>query len=102
MFEVVKNLPLGLYIVADAAYILTDNVLVPFLGSQRDNPEQDAYNFFLSQLWIRIEMAFGLLTTKFRILQSPQQTRLAISSAVFEACARLHNFVNDEDWVLLG
>ena len=36
----------------------------PFTGSQQADPTKDAYNFFLSQVRIRIEMAFGLLTTK--------------------------------------
>jgi hypothetical protein len=98
LFQVVQKLPLGLYIVADAAYTLTDQILVPYTGSQRENPEKDAYNFFLSQLRIRIEMSFGLLTTKFRILRSPLQTKLAMSASVFEACARLHNFVINNDW----
>jgi hypothetical protein len=43
--------------VGDAAsYTLNDVILVPFVGSQRDDPTQDAFNFFLSQLRIRIEM----------------------------------------------
>ena len=58
------TLPLGSFVVGDAAYTLSDKYITPFTGSQRLNPTKDAYNYFLSQVWIRIEMAFGLLTTK--------------------------------------
>ena len=65
------GLPLGSYVVGDAAYTLSDKCITPFTGSQRLNPTKDAYNYFLSQVWIRIEMAFGLLTTKWQILKRP-------------------------------
>jgi hypothetical protein len=44
-------------------------MLVLFVGSQRDDPTQDKFNFFLSQLRIRIEMAFGLLQKKWCVLK---------------------------------
>ena len=57
-------LPLGLFIAADAACVVTEHILIPFIGSHREDRVKDAFNFFLSQLRIRIENAFGLLTTK--------------------------------------
>ena len=48
--QFIQSLPAGIYIVGDAAYTLTDQVLVPFTGSQQDDPDKDAFNFFLSQL----------------------------------------------------
>jgi DDE superfamily endonuclease len=87
-----QALPLGTYLIGDAAYSVGEKMLVPFTGSQRSNPSNDAYNFYLSQLRIRIEMAFGLMTNKWRILRAPLQTSLAKSSEVLECCSRLHNF----------
>ena len=61
-FQIVSNFHQRQYIVVgDAAYTLTDQVLCPFVGSQRDSTNKDAYNYFLSQLRIKIEMTFGLL-----------------------------------------
>ena len=60
----ISSFDTGFYLVGDAAYTLLDVMLVTFVGSQRDDCSQDAYNFFLSQQRIRIEMAFGLLQTK--------------------------------------
>ena len=98
LYKKIQNLPPGLYLVGDAAYVLCDQLLIPFTGSQRQNPENDAYNFFLSQLRIRIEMSFGLLTSKFTVLRNNLQTKLQRSLAILECCARLHNFVINEDW----
>jgi hypothetical protein len=92
-----EALPTGTYLVGDAAYSLTERMLVPFTGSQRNNASNDAYNFYLSQLRIRIEMAFGLMTNKWRILRAPLQTSLAKSSEILECCSRLHNFCIQED-----
>ena len=69
IFDRVAAFNTGFYLVGDAAYTLSDVMLVPFVCSQRDDPTQDTFNFFLSQLRIRIEMAFGLLQTKWCVLK---------------------------------
>ena len=52
---------LGLYGVGDAAYTLMERLLVLFTESQRLDPAKDSFNYYLSQLRIRVEMAFGRL-----------------------------------------
>ncbi len=69
LHDIIDKLPSGLYVAGDAAYVLTEHLLVPFTGSCRQDPDRDSYNFYLSQLRIRIEMTFGLLTTKWRCLR---------------------------------
>ena len=71
--QILDTLPPFHYILGDAAYTLTNKVLISFTGSQRDVNENDSFNFHLSQLRIRIEMAFGRLVGKWRILRSPLQ-----------------------------
>ena len=95
--EAVGNLPLGLYMVGDAAYTLQEHLLIPFTGSQKDDPNSDAFNFYLSQLRIRIEMAFGRLTNKWRILRGRLQGSLETCSKIVFVCAILHNFCIDQD-----
>ena len=97
LYATVRDLPTGTYFVGDAAYPLLETLLIPFTGSQRDNVDNDAFNFYMSQLRIRIEMAFGRLVNKFRILKRPLETKLKKSSKITMACACLHNFVIDED-----
>ena len=91
--DIVDNLPSGIYVVGDAAYMLSEHMLVPFTGAEKLDVEKDAYNFFQSQVRIRIEMAFGRLTTKWRVLRRKLETSLKVSSKVILACAMLHNFV---------
>lgn len=91
------NLPLGLYGVADAAYTLSENMLIPFTGVNRLDPANDAFNYYLSQLRIRVEMAFGRLVNKFRILNGKIEGSLDRVTAILTACARLHNYIIGED-----
>ena len=77
----VRHLPLGAYIVGDAAYTLTEKCLTPFSGSQQADPTKDAYILFLSQVRIRIEMAFGLPTTKWQLLK--QLYRVSLNDAAY-------------------
>ena len=84
-----ENLPFRSYLVGDAAYILTDKCLTLFTGSQRLNPSKDAINFFLSQVRIRIEMAFGLLTNKWQVLKETLAVSLQVAAEVLEGISRL-------------
>ncbi len=62
-------------------------------GEQRKDTRKDSYNFFLSQLRIRIEMTFGMLPAKWQILKRPLQVIIRNTGKVFPTCARLHNFI---------
>ena len=61
----IQKLALGRFLVGDAAYKLTEHLLTPFTGLQRLDQGKDAFNFYSSQVQIRIEMAFGRLMNKF-------------------------------------
>jgi hypothetical protein len=90
----IMALPMGKYLVGNAAHQVSNVVLAPFTGSQGKDAGKDAFNFFLSQLRIRIEMAFGLLLqTKWCVLNRPLQVNLATAAKLVQTCARLHNFV---------
>ena len=81
----------------DAAFDVSERLLIPFTGSQRADPNKDAFNFYLSQLRIRVEMAFGRMVNKFRILDGKIQGPLSRVVSILTACARLHNFIIQED-----
>jgi hypothetical protein len=86
--DVIEKFAPGAFIAGDAAYLLTEHLLVPYTGTDKQNPDKDSYNFYLSQLRIRIEMSFGMLTTKWRILRRKLETSLVTSSKILECCAR--------------
>jgi hypothetical protein len=73
--DVIEKFAPGAFIAGDAAYLLTEHLLVPYTGTDKQNPDKDSYNFYLSQLRIRIEMSFGMFTTKWRILRRKLEMR---------------------------
>jgi hypothetical protein len=63
---------------------------------------KDANNFYHSQLRIRIECTFGILTYRWAILRSaiPANIRIEKTVALVVALAKLHNYcinANDND-----
>jgi DDE superfamily endonuclease len=98
MSKLIQNLPIGKFVIGDCAYACSEHVLTPFSGNDRLEPKQDSYNFYISQLRIRIEMAFGLLTQRWQILKRPLRTKLDKAGKVFMCLTRLHNFcINERD-----
>ena len=60
--KLVEALPFGVCLIGDAAYEPSEHMI--FQGQQRENKRNDNFNFYASQLHIRVEMAFGLLQAK--------------------------------------
>jgi hypothetical protein len=91
----VDNLPSSYYILGDAAYVNSEHLLVPYPGTNL-NQREDAYNFYLSQLRIRIEQAFALLVGRWGIFWRPLQVPLRHQPTLILATCKLHNFCIDE------
>ena len=66
--KTVDSHPLRIHFVDDDSYTWFGQLLVPYTGSQREYPSNDAFDFHLSQSRIRIEIALGRLVSKFCIL----------------------------------
>jgi hypothetical protein len=73
--------------VADAAYAASEHCLPMYYGTSRQNKKYDNYNFYASQLRIRIEMAFGMMTHKWLILDSPIKTKVAKAILLIQCIA---------------
>ncbi len=90
----------GLCIFGDNAYMNTPYMATPYAAVSGGT--KDAYNFYHSQLRIRIECTFGILTHRWAILRSaiPVNIRIEKTVALVMALAKLHNFcinANDND-----
>ena len=87
-------LPEGFHVVADNAYPLSRKILIPFTSAQFVGGEDyhQTYNFYLSQMRIRIEMSFGLLTTKWKILRKTMNYSNEKNAQIVRVCAKLHNY----------
>jgi hypothetical protein len=96
--QYVSSLPRGYYMAADNAYTLSDTLLIPYCGVDKLDPSKDVFNFYLSQLCIRIDQALGLLVSNWRIFKKPLKVKLFCVGHILQACARLHNYcINNHD-----
>ena len=85
----------GYTLVGDCAYIKSP-FMATLLKGKRSGHE-DAYNFYLSQLKITIERAFGVLVHRWGILRAPLIIPLAKVGPLVETLIRLHNFCIDQN-----
>ena len=72
-------------------------MLIPFSGAAKHITYNRCFNFYLSQLRIRVEMSFGRLTTKWRIFRRNLDQDVVNISLICRVAAKLHNFVIDND-----
>lgn len=95
--ESVDDVVKGYYCaIGDCAYTATNSLAPIFGGTQALFPEHDNFNYYASQLRIRIEMAFGMLVEKFGILQSPLRIHLGNVKWLALCLAILHNYCINE------
>jgi DDE superfamily endonuclease len=101
----VEALPEDYVVIADAAYPATEHLIPMFYGLQRNNPLYDDFNYASAVCRTRIKMSFGLMNTKWAILNRPLKQHLTNVKFIVHAIARLHNFVikerllnNESEW----
>jgi hypothetical protein len=66
----IESLPPWFFATSDNTYVCTKHLLTSFMGSNCFNPDNNSYNFFLSQLRICVEIAFGRLVTEWWVLHT--------------------------------
>jgi hypothetical protein len=81
-------------IVGDNAFVETHYMAIPIPGHTLSQ-EEDAYNFYLSQLRITIERAFGILVHRFGILRAPLSMSIKKVPPLVMCLMRLHNYYID-------
>ena len=92
LLQWLEDLPMQYFIGGDNAYPLSQRVLIPFSGGEVHDETNRTYNFYLSQLRIRIEMAFGLLTQKWLAVADTMKYSNEMNAQLIAVCLKLHNF----------
>ena len=93
----VNNLPSEYVVISHPTYTATENMIPLFFGEAVKEKENNIFNYFALQCHIRIELAFGLMTRKFGILQRLYSgQRLHQAKKLMIAIALVHNFVIDQ------
>jgi len=87
----------GLCLFGDNAYLNTSYMATPYAAVSGGS--KDAYNFYHSQLRIRIECTFGIFTHRWSILRSaiPMNVSVRKTVALVLCLAKLHNYCIDAD-----
>ncbi|KAL7541332.1 hypothetical protein ACHAWF_012614 [Thalassiosira exigua] len=83
-------------IAGDNAFVENMTMSTPIPGHNVP-PHEDAYNFYLSQIRITIERAFGILIHRWGILRRPLDMSVQKVPAIVTCLMRLHNFCIDHD-----
>ena len=96
LVELVEGLPRGICCITDAAYEPSEHMVPVYQGLDKLSPKYNNFNFYASQCRIRVEMAFGLMTSKWGILQRPSGVSLYNVKWMIQAIGRLHNFIINE------
>lgn len=94
--EYINNLSLGQYVIGDNAYVCSEHLLTPFAGLERADLKKDAYNFYISQLRIRVEMAFGMMSNRWLILKRPVSVSAKAYGKLILVIGVLHNYCLNE------
>jgi hypothetical protein len=86
----------GLHLIGDNAYTNTPYMATPYPATTGGS--KDAYNYYLSQLRIRVECSFGMLVHRWGILRKPIPSCISIkkTTALVMCLCRLHNFCIDQ------
>lgn len=94
--DYIEGLP-GLYAaIGDCAYKPTEHMVPIFDAFHAKRKENDNFNFYASQLRIRIEMAFGMMVKKWGILNRAQSIKLRNIKRFVQAIGQLHNYCINE------
>lgn len=93
LYDAIEKLPHGFFVIGDSAYVATEHLLPIFCGQARSNKDNDNWNYFASQLRIRIEMTFGLMVMKWQILRRPFCIKFDNIPRALNSISRLHNYI---------
>ena len=80
--------------VRDWANPISEKFLPPYPGKILPK-DQDSFNFYLSQLRVKIEQSFGILVPTCGILRRPLSVGFAGRNGLIVALFHLHNFCRD-------
>jgi DDE superfamily endonuclease len=94
--RLIESLPGTYCAIGDCAYTPSEHLVPIYRGVNATLPRNDNFNYFASQLRIRIEMAFGLMVKKWEILERPLSFKLTNLKKIVVGMGVVHNFCINE------
>ena len=90
----INDTVIPLHILGDPAYPLSAKIMKGFVGTNL-NPADDSFNVYLSSARMCVEIAFGRLKSRWRMLQKRMDLETKASPRIITACCILHNMCED-------
>lgn len=87
----VKKIPY--VILGDQAFALNRYMMTPFSGVHQKGSKERIFNYRLSRARRVVENAFGIMTSKFRVLRKAMILKPTSAKKIVLACVHLHNFL---------
>lgn len=94
--ELIEGLPFGICVIGDAAYCPSEHLVPVYMGVAKTEKKYDNFNYYASQVRIRVEMAFGMMNMKWGILNHPVGVSIRNLRWLIQAVVSLHNFCINE------
>jgi DDE superfamily endonuclease len=94
--DLIEGLPFGICVIGDAAYGPTEHLVPVYQGLAKSESRYDNFNYFVSQLRIRVEMALGMMNMKWGILNHPLGCSIRNLKWLIQAIGSLHNYCINE------
>lgn len=88
-------------VVGNPAYPLLDWLIKGYTNSPNLTPEQESFNVYLGSLRVGVEMAFGKLKSRWRLLLNRSHFHFFAPTMIAICCA-LHNFCEKRNGVNLN
>lgn len=105
-------IPNGMFVVADAGYKLSQQLIIPYPISDEMEPDESLFNYLHSRTRITVERAIGMVKNRFRILKLPlnqkSDEKMGLPATtqmarIVKSCLILHNlFLQQNDEVSPG
>lgn len=96
-YEALENktlkLPLNSVFVADYAFPLRTDMLKPYSRIKKLTTAQKIFNYRLSRARQIVENVFGILTSRFRILEGPLSVAITNVPIIIKTICSLHNWL---------
>lgn len=90
--KTISELSVPLHILGDPAYPMSQHIIKGYVGRNL-TAEQESFNVYHSKARMCVEIAFGRLKARWRILRKRIDANFEISPKIITTCCMLHNFV---------
>lgn len=92
--RIINHATIPLHILGDPAYPHSEKIMKGYVGLNLP-PRDDSFNVYLSSTRMCVEIAFGKLKSRWRILQKRMDLDCISAPRVITACCILHNMCED-------